>query len=47
VSTVNAFLGGAIALIALYLLLSRETPSVIESIARGAAQVFKTLQGRG
>lgn len=46
-STVNAFIGGAIALIALFLVLNRNTPAVIDSLAKGAAGVFKTLQGRG
>lgn len=47
-STVERFLVGALALIALYLVVtSSQVPGVINAIAGGAARIFATLQGRG
>lgn len=45
--TLNKFLLGAFALIALYLVVnSQESSSLIQSFAQGSSQVFSTLQGR-
>lgn len=45
--TIDKFLGGALALIALYLLFnSQQAASVIGSLAQGGSSIFRTLQGR-
>ncbi len=46
--SVEMFLGGALALIALYLIVkSPDVPKVIAALTGGAANIFATLQGRG
>lgn len=47
--TLEYFIGGAFALIVLYLLLSQSqgAATLFSSFATGSSQIFKTLQGNG
>ncbi len=45
--TLEMFIGGSVALIALFLLLQQGSGQAIQSLAGGSSTIIKSLQGRG